>query len=336
MATIRDVAQRAQVSTATVSATLNGSAYVSPDLKARVLAAVDALGYAPSGIAKSLKTGKTRLLALIVADASNPFFTQLINAVETAAFDRGYSLLLCNSDENFERERHHLSLIRGQRCDGLVLAPTGDAEAYREAGLASFPVPTVLIDRVTDCWPADSVTIDNESAGVQATNYILDLGHRRIGTISGPPHVSTGAGRHIGFLRALSARGIKPQANHLRSGDFREDVAYSAAREMLALADPPSALYVANNLMLVGVMRAVAEAGFNCPADISVVSTDDFNWSTAFRPRLTTVQQPVREMGVEAVRLLIDRITRAPIEPPKRIVLQPTLVVRESCAPARG
>lgn len=336
MATIRDVAQHAQVSTATVSATLNGSAYVSPDLKARVLAAVDALGYAPSGIAKSLKTGKTRLLALIVADASNPFFTQLTNAVEAAAFDRGYSLMLCNSDENFERERHHLNLIRAQRCDGLVLAPTGDPESYREAGLNSFPIPTVLIDRMLECWPADSVTIDNESAAMQATNYVLDLGHRRIGTICGPAHVLTGAGRLAGFLRALSARGIKPDPRHVRSGDFREDVAYSAAREMLALPNPPTALYVANNLMLVGVMRAVSEAGINCPADISVVSTDDFNWSTAFRPRLTTVHQPVREMGVEAVRLLVDRITRAPAEPVKRIVLQPTLIVRESCAPARG
>jgi len=336
MATIRDVARQAQVSTATVSAALNSSAYVSHDLKARVFAAVEALGYAPSGIAKSLKTGKTRLLAVIVADISNPFFTQLTNALETAAYDRGYSLVLCNSDENFERERHHLNLIRAQRCDGLVLAPTGDAEAYQTAGLGSFPMPTVLIDRVLDSWPADSVTIDNESAAFQATNYVLDLGHRSVGTISGPPHVSTGAGRLAGFRRALAARGIKPDLTHVRSGDFREDVAYSAMREMLALKNPPTAVYVANNLMLVGVMRAIAEASFNCPGDVSVVSTDDFNWSTAFRPRLTTVRQPVREMGLEAVRLLVDRIARGADETAKRLVLQPTLIVRESCAPIRA
>jgi LacI family transcriptional regulator, galactose operon repressor len=333
MPTIRDVAKRAQVSTATVSATLNNTAYVSPDLKARVLAAVEELGYAPSAIAKSLKTGKTRLLALVVADASNPFFTALIDAVETAAHEWGYSLMLSNSDEKFERERHHLGVIRTQRCDGMILAPTGEASDYKAAGMTAFPMPTVLIDRVIESWNVDSVTLDNVSAAMQAANYVLDLGHRRIGTISGPPHVSTGADRLAGFKKALAAQQIALDPNYVRSGDFREDVAYSATREMLALPNPPTAIYVANNLMLVGVMRAIAEAGFICPADISVVSTDDFSWASAFRPRLTTVRQPVREMGLEAVRLLVDRISRPSAEPARRLVLQPTLIVRESCAP---
>jgi LacI family transcriptional regulator len=333
LSTIRDVAKRAEVSTATVSATLNSSAYVSPELKARVLAAVEALGYAPSGIARSLKTGRTGMLALVVADVSNPFFAALIHAVETAAYERGYSLMLCNSDENFERERRHLIQIRAQRCDGLILAPTGDEEVYQASGLDSFPMPTVLVDRMLKSWPVDSVALDNESAATQATNYVLDLGHRRIGTISGPAHVSTGAERLAGFVKSLAARGIIPDAKHMRHGDYREDVAYSVTREVLGLPDPPTALYVANNMMLIGAMRAIAEAGFRCPADISVVSTDDLPWATAFRPRLTTVRQPVREMGLEAVRLLVDRITRPSDEPARRLVLPPTLIVRDSCAP---
>jgi LacI family transcriptional regulator len=333
LSTIRDVAKRAEVSTATVSATLNSSAYVSPELKARVLAAVEALSYAPSRIAKSLKTGKTGMLALVVADVSNPFFAALIHAVETAAYERGYSLMLCNSDENFERERQHLVQIRAQRCDGLILAPTGDEEVYQASGLDSFPMPTVLVDRMLKSWPVDSVALDNESAAAQATNYVLDLGHRRIGTISGPAHVSTGAERLAGFVKSLAARGITPDPKHIRHGDYREDVAYSVTREVLGLPNPPTALYVANNMMLIGAMRAIAEAGFKCPADISVVSTDDLPWATAFRPRLTTVRQPVREMGLEAVRLLVDRITRPSDEPARRLVLPPTLIVRDSCAP---
>ncbi len=333
MPTIRDVARRARVSTATVSATLNNTAYVSPDLKARVHAAVESLGYAPSGIAKSLKTGKTRLIALVVSDISNPFFTELVDAVESAAFDWGYSLIVGNSDEKFERERHHLNLIRTQRCDGMILTPTGDQEDYRIAGLQSFPVPTVLVDRSLPTWDVDSVTLDNVSAAQQAANYIVDLGHRRIGTISGPSQVSTGADRLAGFRKALATHGLSLKPSHARSGDFREDMAYSATREILALPDRPTALYVANNLMLVGVMRAIAEAGLVCPADVSVVSTDDFSWSTAFRPRLTTVRQPTREIGLEAVRLLVDRIARPSQEPAKRIVMQPTLIVRESCSP---
>jgi len=335
MATIRDVARQANVSTATVSATLNNSAYVSPDLKRRVLAAVEALGYAPSGIAKSLKTGKTRLLGLIVADASNPFFTALIHAAEAAAYDWGFSLLIANSDENTERELHHLSLMRAQRCDGVILTPTGNAEIYRQAGVASLSTPTVLVDRALESWPVDSVTVDNVSAAMQATKYIIDLGHRRIGTISGPGHVSTGADRLAGFHKALAAHGLNVEAGHIRSGDCREDVAYSVTRELLAQKSRPTALYVANNMMLVGVMRAITEAGLICPNDISVVSTDDFTWGTAFRPRLTTVVQPVREMGLEAVRLLVDRITRGSAESAKRLTLQPTLIVRESCAPLR-
>jgi LacI family transcriptional regulator len=243
--------------------------------------------------------------------------------------------MLCNSDENFERERQHLVRIRALRCDGLILAPTGDEDVYQAAGLASYPMPTVLVDRMLHSWPVDSVALDNVSAAEQATNYLLDLGHRGIGTISGPAHVSTGAERLAGFMKSLAAHNVSPDPKHIRNGDYREDVAYSAAREMLALADPPTGLYVANNMMLVGTMRAIAEAGFTCPADISVVSTDDIPWATAFRPRLTTVRQPVREMGLEAVRLLVDRIVRPSDEPARQLVLPPTLIVRDSCAPVR-
>jgi LacI family transcriptional regulator len=336
MATIKDVAREALVSTATVSATLNSTAYVSPVLRARVLAAVDRLGYAPSAIAQSLKKGRTGLLALVVADVSNPFFMTLIQAVETAAEGWGYSLMLCNSDEKFDREQHYLRRIRARRCDGLILAPTGDPDAYRAMDPAFFSGPIVLIDRVVDSWPADSVTIDNVAAAFQATSYIIDLGHRQIGAIAGPRHVSTGADRHAGFMQALAARGLTANPLHIRSGDFREDRAYSVTREILRLPNRPSALFVANNLMLIGAMRAISEAGLNCPADISVVSTDDFIWVNAFRPRLTTVSQPMAEMGAEAVRLLVERLSGATDDPPHRIVMQPTLMVRESCAPYHG
>jgi LacI family transcriptional regulator len=134
-------------------------------------------------------------------------------------------------------------------------------------------------------------------------------------------------------MQALASRGIAVNPQHIRSGDYREDRAYSVAREILRLPDRPTAFFVANNLMLIGVMRAISEAGLNCPADISVVSMDDFMWVNAFRPRLTTVSQPMAEMGAEAVRLLVERLTAASGEPPRRVVMQPTLIVRESCAP---
>jgi LacI family transcriptional regulator len=177
------------------------------------------------------------------------------------------------------------------------------------------------------------VAIDNISAAYQATNYILDLGHRRVGAITGPRHVSTGADRHVGFMQAMTSRGLTPEPQHIRSGDYREDRAYSVTREILRQPDRPTAFFVANNLMMIGVMRAIAEAGLSCPADISVVSMDDFVWVNAFRPRLTTVSQPMAEMGAEAVRLLVERLSGASEDPPHRIIMQPTLIVRESCAP---
>jgi LacI family transcriptional regulator len=295
----------------------------------------EALGFAPSAIAQGLKKGRTHLLALIVADVANPFFTNLIHAVEAVAADRGYSIVLGNSDETFEKERNCLRRIRAQRCDGLILAPTGEPEAYAMSDLGYLTIPIVMVDRVIESLAADSVTLDNFSAAFQATKYILDLGHRRIASIAGPSHVSTGGDRLAGFKRALTSHGIAPDPSYIRSGGYREDLAFSATRELLALPEPPTAIYVANNLMLIGVMRALNDAGLACPADISIVSTDDFSWSTAFRPRLTTVSQPVTDMAVEAVRLLVDRIGRGSTEPPRRLVLQPTLIVRESCAPLR-
>jgi len=210
MPTIRDVAKQAEVSTATVSATLNNSAYVSPDLKARVLAAVEALGYAPSGIAKSLKTGKTRLLALVVADVLNPFFTSLIDAVETAAYDWGYSLMLCNSDENFERERHHLQLIRAQRCDGLLLSPAGDSQAYRrrafivsDADRADRSRPRLLAGRFGWARQRLGRYAGNELYSRPRTSpHWDDL--RAIACLDG-------ADRLAGFLKALGARGVHAQ-----------------------------------------------------------------------------------------------------------------------------
>jgi LacI family transcriptional regulator len=241
--------------------------------------------------------------------------------------------MLCNSDEKFDRERQHLRRVRAQRCDGLILAPTGDSKSYAALEFASLKIPTVLIDRAINTWLVDSVSLDNVAAAFEATNYILDLGHRRIATITGPQHVSTGAERLAGFLQALAAYRVAPDPLLIRSGDYREDVAFSVTRELFRLPQRPTAIYVANNQMLIGVLRAISDAGLSCPADISVVATDDVNWTTALCPRLTTVRQPVAEMGNEAVRLLVQRLDRSSTEPPTRVVMQPTLIVRESCAP---
>lgn len=336
MATIRDVANRAQVSTATVSAVVNDSAYVSPELRARVLAAINELNYAPSQAARSLKRGRSQLIALVVADLANPFFARLVWAAEAAVAAWGYSLVLFNSDEKPENERRILARIRALSCDGIILVPVDIAASQQPRDSEGEPIPTVLFGRTVEGQKTDTITIDNVSAARQVTNYLMDLGHTRIGTITGPLHLTTGRGRLDGMLEAMRARGLEPAPSHVRPGEFREDTAYSVARELLTLSEPPTALYVANGVMALGVMRALADLGLKCPDDISIASTDTIPGIGGLRPRLTRTEHPVIDMTNEALRLLVDRINRGNRMDARNVVFQPSLVVGESCAPYRS
>ena len=335
MATIKDVAKAAGVSTATVSAVVNESAYVSPDLRARVLSAVRELRYAPSLVARNLRRGRSQLIALAVADLANPFYARMLVSAEAAVSAWGYSLVVFNSDEKPETERRTLSRIRTLGCDGAVVVPVGAATHYRPREFADLP--TVLLGRTVEGESIDTVTIDNLSAGRQAASYLLDLGHTRIGSITGPMHLSTGKGRLDGMLEAMAARGQAPQPGHVRSGEFREDTAYSVARDLLQQPDRPTALYVANGVMALGVMRAIADIGLGCPEDISIASTDTIAGAGGIKPRLTRTEHPIADMTNEALRMLVDRIEQKVADlPPRFIVFQPALVVGDSCAPVRA
>ena len=336
MPTIRDVAKAAEVSTATVSAVLNDSAYVSPALRGRVLEAVRALGFSPSQAARNLRRGRSELIAIAVADLANPFYARVVCAAEAAVAGWGYSLVVCNSDENPDAERRNVARVRTLQCEGLILVPVGDAppSAGREAEPSR--TPTVLFGRSFGDNRFDAVTIDNVSAAQQATAYLLDLGHTRVGAISGPLHVSTGRGRMEGVAAALAAKGVSLDSRFVRPGDFREDVAYSAARSLLSQPDRPTAVYVANGLMALGVMRAVADLGLRCPEDVSVASTDNIPGVRGLRPVLTRTEHPIADMVGEAVRLLVDRIKSGNQGEGRTVVFPSSLVVGDSCAPFKG
>ena len=334
MATIRDVAKKAGVSTATVSAVINESAYVSPDLKVRVMGAIDALSYKPSQVARNLRRGKTQLIALVVADLANPFYSRIVCAAEAAVSAWGYSLVVFNSDEKPDTEARALERIREIGCDGAVLVPVGSHSNYRRRDL-SLGCPIVLLGRFVDHQDIDTVSIDNVAAGRQATNYLLDLGHTRIGTITGRMQLSTASGRHEGMLQAMSERGLKPRDSDIRNGEFREEVAYSVACDLLRNADRPTALYVANGVMALGVMRALADLNLRCPDDVSIASTDTISGVGGLKPRLTRTEHPDVEMTKEALRMLIDRIDGGFGGPGRNVVFQPALVVGDSCAPLR-
>lgn len=335
MATIKDVAKAAEVSTATVSAVVNDSAYVSPELRSRVLKAVRDLHYVPSFVARNLRSGRSQLIALAVADLANPFYSRIVCAAEAAIAAWGYSLVLFNSDEKPDVEKRILARMRTLGCDGAVLVPVAAASAYRRRDFESG-MPVVLLGRSIEDDKMDTVTIDNLSAGRQATNYLLDLGHSRIGSITGPMQMSTGNGRLQGMLEAMAVRGLTPQQAHIRSGEFREDTAYSVARDLLGQPDRPTALYIANGVMAIGVMRAIADLGLRCPEDISIASTDTIAGMGGLKPRLTRTEHPVGDMTNEALRMLLDRIEGKIATPARHVVFQPALIVGESCMPLRS
>ena len=335
-ATIKDVARTAGVSTATVSAVINESAYVSPALRARVLEAVRDLGYAPSQLARRLRTGASELIAIVVADLSNPFYARVVCAAEAAVAAWGFSLVVFNSDEKPEAEKRIISRARTLCCDGLILVPVGGVVSALSRDADSRRIPTVLFGRTLEGDGLDAVTIDNFTASYRATNYLIDLGHKRIGAITGPRHLSTGLDRIEGMQSAMSANGLTFEPRFVRSGDFREEVAYSAARAMLEQPERPTALYVANGLMALGVMRAIADIGLKCPEDVSVASTDNIPGIRGLRPNLTRTEHPIVDMVNEAVRLLIDRMKRGDAVEARHVIFPSALIVGDSCAPLRG
>ena len=335
-ATIKDVARTAGVSTATVSAVINEFAYVSPALRARVLEAVRDLSYAPSQLARRLRTGASELIAIVVADLSNPFYARVVCAAEAAVVAWGFSLVVFNSDEKPEAEKRIISRVRALCCDGLILVPVGGAVSALGRDADSRRIPTVLFGRTLEDDGLDAVTIDNFTASYRATNYLIDLGHKRIGAITGPRRLSTGLDRIEGMQSAMSANGLTFEPRFVRSGEFREEVAYSAARAMLEQPERPTALYVANGLMALGVMRAIADIGLRCPEDVSVASTDNIPGIRGLRPNLTRTEHPIVDMVNEAVRLLIDRMKRGDAVEARHVVFPSALIVGDSCAPLRG
>jgi LacI family transcriptional regulator len=240
--------------------------------------------------------------------------------------------MLCCSEEDTAQQDEQIKLLLDRMVDGLIIAPAGEDETMRRL-LTSTRKPVVLIDRVCDGLAVDSVVLDNTKAVFDATTYLIGLGHRHIGYLSGPEGTSTGRERRAGYVKALQAAGIISNSALIRDGNFREADGYRATMQLLRMADRPSAIFSANNLMVIGAMRAIRDMGLACPEDISVASMDDFAWADFFSPRLTTVAQPVEAIGNQAAHLLLDRLEGRAPDDARNLVLHGNLIVRNSCSP---
>lgn len=331
MPTISDVAKAAGVSTATVSRVLNGNTEVDAVMAARVRTAVKTLAYRPSRIARSLRTRQSSVWALIISDIRNPFFTDMVRGVEDVAFANGYSLMLCNSDENLGKELDYLQLAQAENMAGVILTPASLSET-NISNLTTSGVPVVTVDRRLDSAEVDRVLIDNASGAEMAVAHLAAAGYRRIGFISGPTTTSTGAERLAGYLSGVRQHNLPAGEDLIRHGDFHEEGGEAAMEELLRLPEPIDAVFVANNLMTLGALEAITHAGLAVPGDIAVVGFDDMSWAPLLRPPLTTVAQPTYEVGAETARMLLSRINGF-TGPARELMLAPTLRVRESSAP---
>lgn len=327
-----DVAQTAGVSIATVSAFLNNTSNVSPDLTRRVDAAIRDIGYQRNAVARSLKIGSTRTIGLTVADIRNPFFTDVVATIQQVLSKAGYAVMLCSNEEDTAKQDEQIKLLLDRMVDGLIVAPAGEDEIMKRL-VTSTRKPVVLIDRVCDGLDIDAVVLDNRKGAFDATAYLIGLGHRRIGYLSGPSNTSTGRDRLAGYRAALIDSGVAFVPEMIREGHFREADGYRAAMQLLTMTDRPSAIFSANNLMVIGAMRAIRDMGLACPDDISVACMDDFPWADVFSPRLTTIAQPVDAIGEQAANLLLDRLAGRAPDHSRQIVLHGRLTIRGSCRP---
>lgn len=328
---INEVAHRAGVSSATVSRVLAEEPHVREAVRQRVLQAVRDLGYRPSRIARSLRTQSSQILGLIISDIQNPFFTALVRAVEDQAHANQYAIFLCNSDESPKKEALYVDLLLEERVAGVIVAPARPvgSSIYR---LVEAHTPVVTIDRCVTDLQVDSVKLDNVSAAYRLIDYLLELGHRRIGAILGAQEITTGAERFQGYTEALAHRGIPLETTLVRRGMPKEPVGYALTKELLSLADPPTALFAGNNLLTVGAIQALREKQITFPKDISLVAFDDLNWTNLINPRLTVAAQPTYQMGQAAMDMLLNRIAH-PDLPVQNVVFQSELKIRESCLP---
>ena len=332
--TITDVARAANVHASTVSRVLNARAELSllPETRERVIAAATRLGYRPSALARGLRLRRTFTLGMLVPDITNPVFPPIIKGVEGAAHARGYHLILCNTDDSFEREASYLRVLREWRVDGILIASSSTADStISELRREKFPF--VLLASASRASDDLAVLADNRFGASAAIDHLIELGHRRIGLIAAPQTTMTGQERLLAARATLRRHHLShDDALVVVADSFSEASGYTAARRLLLDGEPPTAIFGANDLIALGAIRLAREVGLAVPRDLSIVGFNDIPQSELFDPPLTTVQLPKEEMGVLAASLLIDQLEGRHIER-RRVVLETQLVVRGSSAP---
>lgn len=332
MANMKDIAKAARVSIGTVSHVLNDSANVRAPLRKRVLDAVQAVGYQPSQLARGLRRDKTNVIGMIIPDITNPFFPAVVRGAEDVAFSNGYRLILCNTDNDHSKELVHLRELRTYLPAGLIVIPsnfsdlTAQAESYRRAGTG-----VVCVDRLPRNWAGDSVTANNEEGALEATRHLIQMGHKKLAMIVGPQHLTNATDRLNGFKKALREARVQVSSEYIQETTFDKQGGYIKTLLLLRLIPRPTAIFAGNDMIALGALRAIREAGLRCPEDVSLMGFDDLDLTEITDPTLSSVSQSGYQLGTTAAHILIERL-HGDKSPSKHIILKTSLSLRNSVA----
>jgi LacI family transcriptional regulator len=331
---MRDVAERAGVSITTVSHVINQTRVVSDDTRARVLNAMNELGYQPNVVARSLRRKETLTIGVIVPDSAYPFYAEVIRGIEDTCFEQGYTITLCNSDSNLDKELRYTNMLIERQVDGILFFATSSQSVAHIRRFEARRVPLVVVDRPVPELDVDSALIENRQGGWLATQHLIDLGHMRISCIGGPPDLLVSTQRAAGYRQALTENGLSVDESLIVNGDFEYESGYRAANLLLARETPPTAIFAFNDLMAAGAVNAILALQRQVPGDVSVVGFDDIRLAALINPPLTTVAQPKYEIGAIATTMLLERIG-SPDMPPRQQILDAELLVRRSSGPVQ-
>jgi LacI family transcriptional regulator len=327
--TLKEVAQLANVSIATVSNVINESKHVSEDLKKKVFDSMKVLNYKPNEIAKSLRVNQSNLIGILISDISNNFISKVVKGVENTLNEEGYNVLLCSTDSDIEKEKRYMNVLMGKRIDGLIISSAGTGEHYND--LLNADVPLVFLNRCPDHIPANMVMTNNIKGAYFATEHLIKHGYTKIGIIAGPMHLSTGRDRYIGYERAHEDYGIPVSNELVLEGNLDIESGYKLTKEMLESKSEVDALFISNNSMSLGAYKYIKEKGIKIPEDIAIFGYDDPEWAEVVDPPISGIRQPAYELGVLAAQNIINTI-QGNQEVSKGIkYLDPEMVIRKSC-----
>jgi LacI family transcriptional regulator len=333
--TIKDIARVAQVSHTTVSRALNDKSRIRSETKERILRIARELGYRPDFIARSLVSRRTKTLGLVITSIANPFYNELAQGIEATARSLGYSIILCCTHSDLSTEKQYIDMLRSRGVDGIILTSACMDDPNIEA-LAEEGFPIVLVNRRT-YHPmvkekVDYIGVDNMLGGFLAVEHLIRLGHRRIGVITGSTESSVGFERLEGGKKAFEAYGIEKKEKYFLEGDFLKESGYRVGKQFLRMAEPPTAIFAANDYMALGVFQAMWEKGVKVPEEMALVGFNDIEFAGMIGIELTTVGQKKFEMGALAVKTLVEKIEGGESKPSiKEILLKPELIIRKTC-----